>query len=411
MCVNENKIETFTEDYRMISLDKKDRGGYVGVIFQWKYRKCMCFLGLIMGLFMLAACEKNLLAEPIPYLTQERELQKKLPSGDSNVEEFVLPIQVNNGDFYTVSGWLDDHTLLYISELSHGSNVYAYDLTVGSSKLLYESNHPIISLEISPSKEYFLVHSSPASNKANIAFVNNQGEELFSKEIVSAEIEFRWNQFNKDSVLVTSFKEDWTFNTFLVNISDGSLTQVEIPQPFAYWIDESSLVYLDWDEDAPSLFASLELFNIREGSRKKILPNLFQVDSFGEHFLTISVQEENQEKATYTFYSDSLEEIYSFTIPHLSRFSDWLIPYYDYLPNKDTFITFQPLYYTEADIYEDGFQLALHNVKSNEEFVLLEGMQNEPISCSPNGELCLYGYYFEKLLNLETKEIIPIVTT
>lgn len=380
------------------------------MVFQWKYRKYTFLLCLISSLLLLGACDKSLSAEPLPGLNQEKEQQKKLPSEVLEEEDFVLPIQSEEGeDFYSISGWLDDHTLLYITEISQGSNVYAYDLQDGKSKLMYESSHPIISLLISPSKEYFLIHSSPSTNKANIVIMNEQGEELLTKEIISAEIEFRWSPFNKDLILVTSFSEDWDFNTYVLKIAEKVLSHVELPQPFAYWIDENNLIYLDWDDHAPSLFASLEKFNIQDYSRKKILADIFQVDSLGEQFLTISVDKEDQEKAIYSFYSNSVEEIYSFTIPHLSRFSDWLIPYYDYLPNRDTFITFQPLYYTEADIYEDGFQLALHDVKSREKSIIFENMQNEPISCSPNGELCLYGYYFEKLLILKTKEIIPLV--
>ncbi|WP_368773627.1 hypothetical protein [Mesorhizobium sp. M7A.F.Ca.MR.362.00.0.0] len=40
--------------------------------------------------------------------------------------------------------------------------------------------------------------------------------------------------------------------------------------------------------------------------------------------------------------------------------------------------------------------------------VIKEGLENEPISISPDGKWALYGFYLEKLINLETGEVIPL---
>jgi hypothetical protein len=44
----------------------------------------------------------------------------------------------------------------------------------------------------------------------------------------------------------------------------------------------------------------------------------------------------------------------------------------------------------------------------NEKKSIMEGLENEPLSCSPDGDLCLYGYYFEKLIDLDRKIVLKL---
>lgn len=366
-------------------------------------------LYMIVLLFIASGCDKDYLITSHTFSKHEHSLLKANPSLHFLGEQLALPIKVEKGDFYAASGWIDEATIVYITELPHQMNVYTYDLFTGNSQLLYESKSPIISVEISPSGKYFLVHSSLSANEANIVVMNEVGEEIFSQDISSAELLFAWNPMEENTILLSSFTEDWEFSTFVLNIEKQALTELGLPQPFAYWIEKDQLVYLDWDMDNLSFFAPLKTFDLKTEKSELIHPSVFQVDSFGDYILVISVDDGQEEQARYTFYSQSFEEIYTFVIPHLSRYSDWLIPYYQYNKETNTFLTFAPLFHTDADVYGDRFELASYDLKTGKKAILLENMKNEPLSCLPNETSCLYGYYFEKLLNLETGEIIPLV--
>jgi hypothetical protein len=41
----------------------------------------------------------------------------------------------------------------------------------------------------------------------------------------------------------------------------------------------------------------------------------------------------------------------------------------------------------------------------------MEGMENEPLDCAPEGTYCLYGYQLEKLIDLQEKQILDLVDT
>lgn len=384
------------ESFRTLYAEKKDRFFFVIIMFVF--------------FILLSGCENKDQASPVSFSKHELNMVKEnIPLSFLGEEAWKVPIQLKEGDFYGASGWIDDHTFLYITELEDHSNIYSYDLRNGENVLLYESKFPIVSLKISPSRKHILIHSSTSSNSASIAIINRTGEEIISKEITSAELVLEWNPFDESTILISTFTEDWEFSALALNMESKSLTEITIPQPFSYWIEKNKLLYLDWDENNPSFLAPLKVFDTVSGENKMILPDIYQVDSFGNRFMTISVEDKEQQKATYRFYDGAFEENGSFEIPHLTRFSDWLIPFYDYNEKQNLFITFVPEYYSEIDLYNEGFTLAVYDLATREMKNIFKDMNNEPINCSPNGVLCLYGHYYEKIINLKTKEVLSII--
>ncbi|WP_449621344.1 YqgU-like beta propeller domain-containing protein [Robertmurraya sp. Marseille-Q9965] len=369
------------------------------------------FLSIFTLLLILAGCqkddknEKDKTKTPDSSPKQETSVEKEEEVISTNR---IVPIQVKNGVFQTISGWGDNEHILYILEDSNGSNVYSHNIQNGSDNLLFESESPIVSVMISPSKEYFLVHSAPTTNEATLNVLKLNGEPVLEKSIPSTELSIEWNPFDGSSILITSFTEDWDFSVWQMDLKQSSLVEVAMPQPFGYWLSKKTLLYLDWNMEEPALYTNAKKFDLATGEIQDYLANIFQVDSFGDVFVTIGADEQDEKKARYTFYQDKME-IFSFETPHLSRYSDWLIPYYDYNGKTNTFLTYQPLYSTEADVYQDGFQLISYQLDSGENEVLFEGMENTPLSCSPDGQKCLSGYYLEKLIDLDTKKMITLV--
>ncbi|MEQ2526175.1 hypothetical protein WMO40_05640 [Bacillaceae bacterium CLA-AA-H227] len=369
------------------------------------------FLGIFTLLLILVGCQRDDENEK-----DETKTSDSSPKQETSVEEKeevistdrIAPIQVKDGVFQTISGWADNEHVLYILEGSSGANVYSHNIKNGSDTLLFDSESPIVSVMISPSKEYFIVHAAPSTNEALLTVLTLNGEPIMEKSIPSSELSIEWNPFDDSSILITSFTEDWDFTVWEMDLKQSSMTEVAMPQPFGYWLSKEKLLYLDWNIEEPSLYADAKKFDLETGASNDYLAEIFQVDSFGDVSVAVGADELDEKKARYTFYQDT-NEIFSFETPHLSRYSDWLVPYYDYNEKTNTFLTYQPLYSTEADVYQEGFQLVSYQLDSGENEVLFDGMENTPISCSPDGQKCLSGYYLEKLIDIESKKIITLV--
>lgn len=373
-------------------------------------RKKSVTILVIVSMSLLSGCWERPSTHQ-PNIQQEEETGKKNGVESEHLEsKKIRPLSVSEGEFEVVIGWLNDETIVYLSTLEQRSILTTYNIFSGTTVTLYESESPIASVDISPSKEKLLIHTSPSNNKAILTIIDLEGTELISKSIVSSEIMCEWNSYNEDQVLISQFNEEWEFQVSIFNIKENKLSKLSLNEPFANWLNKDELIYLDWDEFEPSLFAPV----VKQGSSEQKgeqldFANVFKLFSFNDILLTISVVDSNQDKAVYTFYSNQLKALQEFTIPQLTSFSDWLIPYHDFNHKKKQFITLSPVTSGEADIYQDGFQLVKFNLDDGKKSVLLEDIDNCPISISPDGKYCLFGNQLESIINLDLKTINELV--
>jgi hypothetical protein len=371
-----------------------------------KYRKAL-FLCFFLSLF-LAGCTLSKESELHSLKNHQKELGKEAIPPSFHGQEIMLPIQTENGQFNSVSGWLNNDEFVYITNVGLGSHVYTYNIFTGKNQLIFESESPVATVIASPSGERLLVHTAPTTFEGIITIIDQNGKEIMSERMEAFDFAFEWNPYDEDQLLLSSFTESWDFSSYQMNLKDKKLIPIQLKEPFAGWKSKDELVYLDWDQEEALLFAPLKQRSIFSEQDKTILDKIYYMKAIKSLIMTITVPSDKINESAYTFLSSDLNKLADLNIPHLTRFSDWLIPYFDF-DERDHFYTFAPLYSSEADTYAEGFQLLSLNIEDGEKTVVFENLENEPLSCSPNGSHCLYGFYFEKLINMDSKEIMPII--
>ncbi|MFT9597820.1 hypothetical protein [Mesobacillus sp.] len=331
--------------------------------------------------------------------------------GPSFLGADIVPIEIGEQEeFYKSAGWLSDTEILYISNKGESTSIlYSYNLGTGKASLLYRSEQPIITAIPSPEKTKVMIHSA-ASEEGTLTVIDLSGKEMYSTSIQSYELTFEWNPFDENLLVVSAFTEDWAFNSYLLDLRDNNLKEIKLPEPFVRWISEDNLVYQEWDEDGISLKAPLRTFSLKENKTKTILEDVYQFDSQGPYLMTVKVnEEENQESGLYAFFRNGDKSVGSIEVPLLTSFSGWVVPFYDLMENGKNLIYLRATGQGEADLYDGGFDLMRYHIDTGNEEVIINEMANEPLSCSPSGEMCLYGFQFDKLLNIETNEVIDLV--
>jgi len=375
---------------------------------QLKRANCISFILILFLLtLLLGAC------------TNKEQTKHKIPAKNEGPKvsvtslgrEWKLPISIpkGEGEFYKLVGWLSDTEVLYITNLEQTSTIFRYNLFSGKSKLIYKSGNPIVTVQISPSKKYILVHSSPSSYEGLVTIIDPKGTEHLKESFASYELVFEWNPYNESEVFVSKFDQDWSFQLFLLEMKKAKTTEIFLPQPFVKWMNESDVAFLNWDEQNPSLFAPLTVKGVENGTEKTVVPSAIQFSTFRDLLMTVTVNEQDKSMATYSFFDKEMKKLSAFSIPQLTKFSDWLVPFYDYNEQKRQFITFSPLTSGESDSYSDGFQLLSYDLMKGNSKLIMEGLENEPINFSPSGEALLYGNQLEKIIDINAKKIYDLV--
>ncbi|MCM3765274.1 hypothetical protein [Neobacillus niacini] len=355
---------------------------------------------------LLSACTEPVQEKPKAPVKTEKN---RPPKSTVSEKEWKLPIAVAEGEFYKSAGWLADNDILYITNLEQTSSLYRYQLFTGKSELIYKSNAPIVNAQISSSKEYILIHSSPSSYEGIVTIIDTTGSVLASQSIASYELLFDWNPYNDSEVLISKFNEDWSFEVLLLDTQKATISKLSLPQPFVKWTGNHKYGFLNWDDNNPSLYAPLIEMEIGQDEGSTLFPAIIQFSPYQDILLTISANATENPQATYAFFDGEMKEVFSFTSPLLSRFSDWLIPFYDYYASGSQFAALKPKISGEADAYMDGFDLEFYNLKKHSSKVIMSGLENEPIQFSPSGDALLYGNRFEKIIDVSKRKILDLI--
>ncbi|WAA10423.1 hypothetical protein [Fervidibacillus albus] len=322
----------------------------------------------------------------------------------------IVSYETSMDEFRFVVGWASNDEILIVESNGERDVIFSYNIENGKRIDRFFSDHPIISASISPTRKYILVHTSPLPYEASIHIYRLDTDELvFEQNLESSEIDYEWNWDREENVLLVTFFEDWTFAPYILHIEEESVESVELPHPFVCWFDEQSWISINWDFDIPSVTAPLAIF---EQNRTEVIvqgKEFYYLDRLGDFFFTMGVDTTDEGESEITFFDKQLQPTFTFHIPHLSTFSGWQIPHYDYIDETKTFMIIEPIESGEADIYQGGFQLVKRNLASGEETVILDSVDNAPLSCSPDGNYCLTGNFLEKLIDINTGELTDLI--
>ncbi|WP_421379817.1 hypothetical protein ACOJQI_16360 [Bacillus salacetis] len=358
-------------------------------------------------LFLLASCngntpEDNEHVHPVPEKEQE-------PDQSVVTEKKLTPLRMKETAFLRVIDWIDSERVLILSKAEGGNQLLEYNIFNGDQKVIYTDAEYIVDVYMGPDRKKILVHTAPLTYSASATVIDLTGKVLFQKEIESYEVAFEWNEHNTDLLFITSFAEDWSFETMLADISENTLTVVETPQPFIKWHLENSFLYQAWPEENISLTAPLYSQNLYSEDRALVEENTIHFDSMNPYILSISMADETEGEGIYEFITKDGMIASTFAQPLLSSYSNWLIPYYDKIDFEDEFVSLTASESVPADTYQESFSLERWNLETGKREEILPGLENEPLQCSPEGDYCLTGYELKTAVDLNNKEATDLI--
>ncbi|WP_433743133.1 hypothetical protein [Falsibacillus pallidus] len=362
---------------------------------------------------LITGCEEQPIQKPGKPPPSQSSVSPSIPAEpasppESEIDKKPVKLQINDAQFQRFVGWLDNRSLLYLSQHGDQSQLFLYDLFKGTSTLLYSDAAPIVDILPSPDNKMIMVHTAPFTYQAKLVFLDLQGDHLYSVDIDSFELAYDWNNWDSEKLAVTAFDEEWNFQVYIVDWKQKKLQPIESGQPLLKWFGKDILLAQDWQKDEQSLDAPIikySLQTIPQATLEK--DNVFQFNVLGRSLMTISEIKKNE--ALYEFTDAEKNVLFSFSVPSITQYSDWLVPYYDFNEETEDFLSFVPHESGAIDEYAGGYKLVDYNLQKKSSDVLFDQLDNEPLKCSPDGAMCLYGYQLEKLINVNTKEITELL--
>ncbi len=370
------------------------------------HKKLLLFICFIFCTVVLFACQGS--QQPSPSTSSPNENEEPEPDLPIVDEKTIIPTPFNQDQFIDNIGWINEEEVILTERNGKNTDIVQYNLFDGSKKILFTTNEPYVDVNISPDQTKVLLHTAPLTYSATIRIFDLSGKFSYEEQIPSYELSYEWNSFDPNQILITSFAEDWSFTTSVLNINENALHSLDVSEPFMQWYSDNEFIYQNWNMDTVSLTAPLIVLNHLTGHIEQLEESVLHYKKYPESLLTITPIDEEQQTFQYKFQENNVE-LSSFAVNLLSRYSDWYIPYYDMLDENDAFFTFVTKGTGFIDTYSGSFTLEKWDPETGEKLVLFDELMNEPISCSSDGQYCLYGHRFEKVISLGDKEIIQLL--
>ena len=361
------------------------------------------FLLLISTFLLLTACEPA--KDLQDHANKNPDLQEQI-----SIEKFVLS-ENDASEIEAIYGWLSSDKILYSKRLNDKDlpQLMTWNVKSNEHRVFYNPTALITAVSISPSKSYVLV-STELEEKVQNNILDANGDPVYTVSLPAFEITYEWNVYNDGVLFLSNFYEDWTYNSYIVNAEKQTTEMIDHPEPFAQWDSTQGMMFLDWEKGESTLSAPLVRKELNEEKMDSIMLGVVHFKKMKQTLMTIQTNTEKQNLATYAFLNEQYKPITTFSVPFLNSNSSWKIPAYDFNEQKGDFFTFVPEKSINADQYDGKYTLIQFNWENNKKVKVLDHVNNEPLSCSPDGNLCLYGYRFDKIIDINAHKMVQIFT-
>ncbi|MCS0543622.1 hypothetical protein NXY55_26990, partial [Aeromonas veronii] len=170
----------------------------------------------------------------------------------------------------------------------------------------------------------FLIHTSDSQNIAKLTAVDKEGNVQFEWEINSFDLFYSWNPYHPSEVFVTSFLEDWSFQTHLVDTQAKEKTKFEVFQPFIQWVSPNTISYLKWDQNELDYFAPLYSYHLDTKTEGLLFEDIISFATFKDLLVTYELIQGEEAFAKVGLYNpEKNKKLYEFEMPLLSDYSKW----------------------------------------------------------------------------------------
>ncbi|WP_102345597.1 hypothetical protein [Bacillus sp. Marseille-P3661] len=340
------------------------------------------------------------------------KLVKKNSISKHFIEEgSIKGISMNKGEFYGVNEWYNNHTIIYSVGDNGITSLYLHNIHTGQKDLFYQTENFLISIKANNDNSRFAVHTVENSGKANLTILDSLGNIVYSWSELVDEIQYRWNPYKSDEVILTTFLPFLQFEVIAIDINNGESRQIPVKNPFVQWINESKIGYLNWNQNEPSIYAPLYIVDLNTSVEQIWIEKCIMFFSLYNTVVTISVDEDKLDHSLYSFYDgetgNKIKDIY---IPILNTFSEaWWIPSYDFDRNRKLFYYLEPKYAADISEYNEGYQLKTISIHEDKTEVLTTVENNVPIKLSPDGSYLLMGQQLEQIIQLSSKQVLNLL--
>ncbi|API89570.1 hypothetical protein BKP56_10015 [Marinilactibacillus sp. 15R] len=354
-----------------------------------KLKSVSLFL-MLSGLFFLYACSAS------------ESMSKEEPSNHPTIEgSKFIQIDQSKETLQKIVGWLDnDEVLVHLGD-QKGQQLIQLNIKNGDRKILYSTEKHILTVKINNQLDKILFQEG-SDQSVDLVVVNLVGDELNRKKIdYSGYLTVNWNPVEDHLVFLSYYQVDSKTSVEqakvrIWNLENNQFQEMPIQSVEPNWY--SSHLYLYIDELSKQLFIG--------DVRKDETPDRISNETIGFYLnqdTVVSILESDINDHEVHLMKDYPLLVHkgTITIPKVTMGERIIHPYLSQ-SNRDGMIVGnvadEP---TDLNQNLGSFTLCILDFQNSQLHPVTSLPENAPILLSPDEKYVLYGWQFEKVIDLE----------
>lgn len=313
-------------------------------------------------------------------------------------KELIQKLNTHAEGFLFVADWLSDEEILFVEKEEDIYFVKSFNVYSGEVNILYEDSTIIVDVLVHPSKEKILIHTTDSPSSATVKIISLNGFVEHEITVESSELEIEWNDINPSLVLFTAFYDDWTYDVFFYDGHTDNFHLITLDDPFPKWLGTKKIIVSKSSDEGEKLYLHDLLSDEDHYSG---FNDVVHYDTYQDVFIIGQMVEGEEMK--FSLVSEDLLVLSNWVIPAPHINGEWLVPEIDWQSKELLMISSAQM--EGKQVFSNGFYRLIKVDKATPK-VLVEKVPEGPVSCSPSGNLCLVGFAFDRLIDIENKEQI-----
>lgn len=345
-------------------------------------KRILVLLGFVV--FIIAGCTEK--TED----NNEKNNEEKVPPNSEKVEVDIQQFVADASTFHFVVDWLSDEEILFVEKQADIYRLKTFNIYTKDIRVLYEDKQIIADVRIHPVSNDLLIQTTASPTAATVKVISLEGVVLNEVSIESAELAIEWNDLDPAQLLLTAFYEDWSYDVFYFNGGSNDFSILPIEDPFPKWLGLGHFVLADaMDKER------LAIYDVQSGAKEFLeARSVLTFDTFKNALLIAQLT--TDELVNYSIINENQDLVASWGMP-FSESEEWgTFPAFQWIDEMSG-MAIRPA--IDEQSVETTYELV--KFEGENETIIMEGLENTSLVCSPNQKLCLTGTGLAQILDLE----------
>lgn len=330
-------------------------------------------------------------------------------SDETASEVAINQIPLPKNEFRKVIGWASSEEIIVHAGDTEGDTLYLFNIFTGEFNPFFESDSFILAADVIQQEKQLIIQLVKDAN-SSLLLLDFEGKVLQERKIESNGFaDIAVNDQDPDLIFISYYVGENDTAVYHWDLSTNEYVTVESTSLNPQWYSENLYLFVDNGEDFTLETGKLYMGDMRN---EDILLLNAEVSDFYLHedtFISFTSSDSSDQELLLSYQYPFLVDLGFMVVPKVTMNGRIVFPYLTQAERDSAIYGIFATSSVTLDEEQGQFEFAQLNFENGKIEPIVEVPENTPISISEDGQYCLIGWGYEKMIDIENQKIHSLI--